>query len=98
MFSCKFQSSLLVFKITKGCHQDFSLLRIVIYSLYITIFGEKWLTLNVLSPYDHGFILPLKVRKMDYQNTKHSGISYNLVQGCQWKKLLECLKANSKFY
>jgi len=74
MLSCKFQSCLLVFKITKGCHQDFSLLHIVIYSLYLAFSSEKWLSHNVFSPYNHGFILPSKVRKMDYQNTKHIGI------------------------
>jgi hypothetical protein len=35
---------------------------------------------------------------MDCQDTKHIGILYNLVQGCQWKELLECWKANLKFY
>jgi hypothetical protein len=38
----------------------------------------------------HSFIFPSKVKKMDYQDTKHIGIVYNLVQGCQWKEFLEC--------
>jgi hypothetical protein len=47
---------------------------------------------------NHGFILPSKVRKLDYQNIKHIGILYNLVKICQWKKLLECWKAYLEFY
>jgi hypothetical protein len=39
---------------------------------------------------DYGFILPSKVRKMEYQDTNHIGILYNLVQTCQWKTRLEC--------
>ncbi len=37
-----------------------------------------------------GVILLSKMRKMDCQDTKHIGILYNLIQGCQWKELLEC--------
>jgi len=43
---CKLKKKLFVFRIAKEYHQDFSLLHII-YSLYITFFGEKWLTLSV---------------------------------------------------
>jgi hypothetical protein len=39
---------------------------------------------------DHGYILHLKLKKMNCQNTKYIGILSNQVQGCQWKELLEC--------
>jgi len=48
MLSCKFLSFLLVFRIAKKYHQDFSLLYTII--LIIHFFGEKWFTLSVLSP------------------------------------------------
>jgi hypothetical protein len=50
MLSCKFYNFLLVFKITKGCCQDFSLLQTLIHVIDHLFFYEKWLTLNVLSP------------------------------------------------
>jgi hypothetical protein len=46
----------------------------------------------------HGFIFLSKVKKMHYQNTKHIGILYDLIQGCQWKELLECWKVNLELY
>jgi hypothetical protein len=38
-----------MFKITKGCDQDFNLLCTIILIIY-HLFEQKWLTLNVLSP------------------------------------------------
>jgi hypothetical protein len=45
---------------------------------------------NVTYPMWPWFILLSKVRKMDYQNTKHIEILYDLIKGCWWKELLEC--------
>jgi len=39
---------LLVFKIAKEYHQDFNLLRIIIFVIH-HLFGERWFTLSVFS-------------------------------------------------
>jgi hypothetical protein len=44
MLSCKFLSVLLLFRIAKGCHQDFNLL-LLQYLLYIIFLVQKWFTL-----------------------------------------------------
>jgi hypothetical protein len=42
MLFYKFWSFLFILRITKGCHQDLTR-----YLLYITFFGERWLSLSV---------------------------------------------------
>lgn len=41
---------------------------------------------------NHCFILMSKMKKTNYQDTKHIGVLYNLIQGCQWKDLVGMLK------
>jgi hypothetical protein len=48
MLLCKFLNFLLVFKITKGCHQDFNLLNTMIFTRH-HFFGKEWFTLSVFS-------------------------------------------------
>jgi hypothetical protein len=50
MLLCKILSVLLVLRLDKGCHQDFSLLRTIILVIH-HLFQQKWFTLNVLSPH-----------------------------------------------
>jgi hypothetical protein len=45
----KFFKCLLMFTIIKGCHQDFSLLCIILFVIHHYFFSKKWLTFNVFS-------------------------------------------------
>jgi hypothetical protein len=62
MLSYNIYLFIFVFKIVKGCHQDFSLLCTMIFVIYHFVKNEKWFTFTLFSPiYVFGFEIPFKI-------------------------------------